>query len=280
MKKADITYIEKLNELRLDISNPNSKGISFIFLEGDTDIRVFRKLFNLEKCKVESIPGGNKKLEDCVEELVKIYPLVIGIRDADFIRINTPKYSHINTFLTDLHDIEMTMLNFEPILNAIVFEYSKIDKSQHETFRSDLMNTIKHISYLKLLNDKENLELKFDSGFQDLISFANQKIDFEQYLDRVIAKSPNAVVKDRGLLRDMISLIEKSDPDLLQITNGHDLLNSFAKYFKEKENRNDVSRPVLETSLRMLFNFDYFRQTQLYRELSNWQIQNSVEIFT
>jgi hypothetical protein len=37
MQKSDISYQEKLNELRLDISHPNSSGISFILLEGETD---------------------------------------------------------------------------------------------------------------------------------------------------------------------------------------------------------------------------------------------------
>ncbi len=280
MKKSDISYQEKLNELRLDISHPNSNGISFILLEGDTDIRLFRKLFNLNNCKVENIPGGNKKLEECVQTLVNIYPLIVGIRDADFIRINETEYSLNNMFLTDLHDIEITMLNFEPILNAIVFEYSSIDKDQHVNFRNNLLDTIKHISYLKLLNDKENLELTFSSGFQDLISFANQKIDLEQYLARVIAKSPNAAIKDKDVLKERVISIEQSDPDLLQITNGHDILNSFAKYFREEEKRNGISGETLEASLRMLFNCDFFRQTELFQQLSNWQNQNNVEIFT
>jgi len=279
VKKADISYQEKLNELRLDIAHPNSKGISFILLEGETDIRLFRKLFNLNNCKVENIPGGKNKLEECVQTLVNIYPLILGIRDADFIRVNEPQYSLDNMFLTDLHDIEMTMLDFEPIVYAIVCEYSDINKSQTVALRSNLISTIKHISYLKLLNDKENLELTFRPGFQDLISFANQKIDFDQYLDRVIAKSPNAVVKDKSKLKDMVSLIEQSDPDLLQITNGHDLLESFAKYFREAEKQHGVSGELLEALLRISFNLDYFRQTQLYRELSNWQIRNNVEIF-
>src|SRR6187431_1307189 len=140
MKKSDISYQEKLNELRLDIAHPKSSGISFVLLEGDTDIRLFRKLFNLKNCKVENIPGGNKKLEECVQTLVHVYPLILGIRDADFIRINETEYSLDNMFLTDLHDIEITMLNFEPILSAIVFEYSSIDKDQHETFRNDLLS--------------------------------------------------------------------------------------------------------------------------------------------
>lgn len=279
MKKADISYQEKLNELRLDISHPNSNGISFILLEGDTDIRLFRKLFNLNNCKVENIPGGNRKLEECVQTLVNIYPLIIGIRDADFIRINESEYLQNNMFLTDLHDIEMTMLNFEPILNAIVFEYSNLDKRQHLAFKNKLLEVIKHISYLKLLNDRENLELTFSSGFQDLISFANQKIDLDQYIDRVIAKSPNALIKDKEILKLKIEAIEQQDPDLLQITNGHDLLNSFAKYFREEEKRSGLSGDNLEATLRMLFNIDFFSRTNLYQQLDNWKNLNNVQIF-
>ena len=64
MKRQDITYQDKLNELRLDIAHPNNKGITFIFVEGESDIRLFRKFFSLETSKVESIPGGKFKLEE------------------------------------------------------------------------------------------------------------------------------------------------------------------------------------------------------------------------
>lgn len=43
MKREDITYDEKINGLRLDISHPNSNGVNFIFVEGESDIRLFRK---------------------------------------------------------------------------------------------------------------------------------------------------------------------------------------------------------------------------------------------
>ena len=71
MKQQDITYEYKLNELRLDIRHPNSRGHTFVLVEGESDIRLFRKFFDLENCKVENIPGGNLKVEDCVEELLK-----------------------------------------------------------------------------------------------------------------------------------------------------------------------------------------------------------------
>jgi hypothetical protein len=40
MKKEDITYQDKIDELILDISHPNSKGLVFIFVEGESDIKL------------------------------------------------------------------------------------------------------------------------------------------------------------------------------------------------------------------------------------------------
>lgn len=280
MKKSDITYLEKLNELRLDISHPNSRGLNFIFLEGETDIRLFRKFFDIEKCKVENIPGGNSKVEECVQTLVAVYPLVVGIRDSDFIRLSGNNYNIRNVFLTDFHDIEMTMLNSEPILNSLVFEYSDIPKNEHINFRQNIINSILSLSYLKWLNDLENLELNFSSGFIDLISFVNQTIDINQYIDRVLAKSNNAKVTSREELIQKLETLKIRNPDLLQLTNGHDLLKAFAEYFKSIGGRNGISGEVLESSLRMAFNKTIFQMTNLYASLTAWQATNGTQLFS
>ncbi|WP_341900430.1 DUF4435 domain-containing protein [Fluviicola taffensis] len=279
MKKADISYQEKLNELRLDILHPNSRGINFVLLEGDTDIRLFRKFFDLEKCKVETIPGGNKKLEECVDTLVNIYPLVLGIRDSDFIKLNSLEYNETNMFLTDYHDIEITMLNFEPVLNSIIFEYSSKSQCQHLIFRDELIETISLIGFLKLLNDKEQLELCFKSGFQDLISFTNKSIDFEQYIERILSKSPNTILKNKEELKRRVIELKSTNPDLLQLTNGHDLLNAFAKYFREVENKNGINGDSLGSAIRIVFNKSLFEQTTLYSSLTEWQITNATQLF-
>jgi hypothetical protein len=87
MKQQDISYVEKFGELLLDAQHPNNAGRVFICVEGESDIRFFRKFFDLDVCKVEQIPGGNPKVEACVVELKQNKPdcLVFGIRDADFL---------------------------------------------------------------------------------------------------------------------------------------------------------------------------------------------------
>lgn len=279
MIKSDITYQEKLNELRLDISHPKSQGINFVLLEGESDIRLFRKFFNLEKCKVENIPGGNPKLEECVATLINIYPLIVGIRDSDFIQILDPQYAKQNMFLTDQHDIETTMLNFKPVLNALVFEFSTKKEDEHEALKDNLIQIISSLSYLKLLNEKESLRLSFSSGFQDLISFANQNIDLDQYISRCISKSPDALITDSALILEKLALLRESNYDKMHLTNGHDLLNVFAKYFREIEGRNGTNGEQLETALRMIFTKKMFEETNLYSELNVWSVANETQLF-
>jgi hypothetical protein len=279
MIKSDITYQDKLNELRLDISHPNNNGINFIFVEGETDIRLFRKFFNLDKCKVENIPGGNSKLEECVDTLINVYPFIIGIRDSDFIRLEESPYEKRNMFLTDFHDIEISMLSHEPILNSLVFEYAKLPKDKHIELREKVIESIISIGYLKWLNFKENLEFDFTAGFHDLISFVNQDIDFEQYVDRVLSKSKNARPISKEVIFEKVDKLRALNPDKMQLTNGHDLLNAFAKYFREECQQKGLSGENLACSVRMLFNYNFFAETNLYSELAEWQLEFETELF-
>jgi hypothetical protein len=279
MQRNDITYQEKLNELRLDMLHPKSRKVNFILLEGDSDVRLFRKFFNLDKCKVENVPGGNVKLEECVADLMSFHFLVIGIRDADFIKIVNPQYAKQNMFLTDQHDIEMTMLHFEKVLSALVFEYSAKPKDEHTTLKNQLIETILSLSCLKLLNEQEDLELNFSAGFQDLLSFATLNFDLEQYITRTIGKSPSATITDSQTLIQKVNTIRATNPETSQITNGHDLLSVFAAYFKEIGSSKSVTGEQLATAIRMVFTKEMFEETELYAKLNEWQEANGTQLF-
>lgn len=50
MKQSDISFQDKLDELILDVRHPNTQRqrTVFILVEGDTDIRLFRKLLDAD----------------------------------------------------------------------------------------------------------------------------------------------------------------------------------------------------------------------------------------
>jgi hypothetical protein len=280
MKQQDITYQDKLNELRLDISHPNNNGLAFVLLEGKSDIRLFRKLFNSEKCKVENIPGGCPKLEECVSVLVNIYPLIIGIRDADFVHLRNESYSKTNIFLTDYHDMEMMLISEDEVFSAFSFEYTSLSQDEHEEARNSIFTTIEQVSLLKWLNEKEHLGYQIEVGFQDLISFRKLEIDFEQYFTRVLAKSPNALLIDLSIIKQKLQSLKETHPDPFQICNGHDFVKALSKYVMETGDGRTVKDEIISSSLRMAYTLEHYKMTKLFATTKSWSDNNNCHLYT
>jgi len=280
MIPKNITYQQKLNQLRFDIEHPNNQGINFVLVEGDSDIRLFRKLFDSEKCKVEYIPGGKFKVEECVTELLQEHTLIVGILDADFSHLEETNEDKFNVFLTDFHDIEMTMLAQDDVLHTILFEYTDVHKNNHHTFCDNILETIEQISYLKWLNERENLWLTFKKVcFQDLISISNFRLNFNEYLSRVLARSKDAITRDEILIYEKIHELTQLNPDLFHLTNGHDALIVFTKYFRSKGNKG-LSDSNVARVFRAAFTNACFRETKLHKALKNWANKNNTQLFT
>jgi hypothetical protein len=252
------------------LSHPKSKGTTFILLEGASDIRLFRKLFNLSCCKVENIPGGKFKLEECVGELVKVHPLLIGIRDADFIHLEKAPYNKANLFLTDFHDMEMMLVSTDEIFSALVFEFTDLPKENHLEVRNKIFTTIEMVGYFKWLNEREGLEFNVEASFIDLISFVNLEINFSQYFSRVLHKSPNAKVSDESVVLQKINALKGEKVNYFHLCNGHDFMKALAEYIRAMGNSRTASHDSICSALRMAFTFDHFKQSKLFESTRLW----------
>lgn len=279
MTHNDVSYQDKFIELMLDVTHPNNLGKTYILVEGKSDISLFKKIFTLTHCMIESIPGGNAKLELCVTELVKSYPLIIGIRDSDFINLEGCDYSLPNIFLTDYHDIEMTLIAEDEVFSAIVYEFTHIPRDEHILLRNSIAESIKQVSYLKYLNSLHNLQLTFSMGFPFIDSVDNIKIDIDEYLLRVLSKSPTAKITERSILIDKIKELEFSNLDYLQLCNGHDFISALAYYINKFGNLKICSPDYVSRAFRMTYRFDFFSKTNLYLKTKEWADSNLCSIY-
>jgi len=283
MRPEDITFEQKMTELRLDISHPKSQGQAFILVEGSSDIRLFRKLFDTDACNVEYLPGGKGKLEEGIAILSEIYGLIIGIKDADFYHLQEGEMFDLpNIFLTDYHDLEMTMLAQREVVKALLSEYTTSEKSKHLDYRNKILQKIKTISCFKWLNIREVLKFKFKNvGFQDLVSFADSNaVDITQYIQRVLSNSSNAVLTDIEEIKIKINeLLDIENVDLLQLTNGHDALKSFAVYLRKEHSCRGLSDKDLASSLRIASSLSIFKRTDLYQKINEWAIEKGVTVY-
>lgn len=279
MREQDISYQDHIDALRLNLRHYKSRGETFVLVEGISDVRFYKKFFNHSTTTVEFISGGVARLEQCVQELSSEFPLVIGIRDADFIRLNGISYNKRNMFLTDCHDMEMTILNHPKTLSAILHEYLE-QSYQHLEFRDSIMQMILPLSCLKWLNIKDSLELPCAGvGFIDLLLWDNSSVNITEFLSRVLPKKNSHISLSKEDLLAKIQEAKDSKPDLLQVTNGHDMLAAFAEYFRKHEERKGISKERLEEACRIAFDDSAFKETGLYEELQAWQGQNQVRLF-
>jgi hypothetical protein len=279
MNRQDVTYQDKLNELRLDIAHPNSRGRAFVLVEGETDIRLFRKFFNLDNCKVENIPGGVFKLEECVSKLLKIYALIIGIRDADFIHLGTEAYSKPNMFLTDFHDIEMTLIAEDDVFSALLFEFSDIPKDTHNAIRLNVLKTFEEVSLLKWLNEIEDLKMAFaKTSFMDLMSFRDFKINFQAYFNRLLSQLGDAKITDIDAIIAKMTVLKELNPDAFQLSNGHDFMKAFAQFLRENGNVS-VKEDMIASVFRVRFDKAFLAKTLLYQNTKQWADANDCSIY-
>ncbi len=281
MKPSDITYQDKLDELILDVRHPNTQRQKtvFILVEGKTDVRLFRKLLDTDKFKIEYIPGGKVKLEEALNHLLRLYVLMAAIRDADFLHLTDEDYEVENIFLTDEHDMEMMLLAQKEVLNALFFEYTDVVEREHISKRDELLEMVQSISCLKWLNDLEILKLKFEKvDFQHLIDFDNQRVDVSSYIQNLLSRSPNAKIKELTVLQSKVNDLIAQKPDLLQVTNGHDAIKVLTSYFKKRQDQKGLNYKTIESAIRIAFTVETFQKTKLYQQLRNWLATHQIEV--
>jgi hypothetical protein len=207
------------------------------------------------------------------------YSLIFGIRDSDFIQMNDNTYSKTNIFLTDFHDIEMTMIAEDDVFSAIVNEFTDVKKDEHNELRSIILKTIEEISFLKCLNEQEALNLIFRGvGFTDLISFEKQSVDFHQYFSRVLSKSVAPLISQLDIILDKITDLKLRNPAPFQLCNGHDFLKAFAVFIM-RTNKGNISDSQLSSIFRVKYSNQHFMNTLLYKNTNEWAESNHCSIY-
>lgn len=260
----------------------------FILVEGDSDKRFFKKFFHKETTHLE-IAWGRKNLLEVLEKL-KEDDKLIAIKDADFDWVNYYIPTQGNLFITDFYDVENLMLH-SPALDTLITEHAgeeklnKFEQSQH-TLLELIIEAGKPLGYLRLLNDRSNMGLKFENlRYKDFIDINSLKINVEHLIQAVKNKSQKPQLDAKQLLTDLNDLARSLDSldHNLKLCCGHDLTEilslAFAKLLGTSGSDNKITRKDIESDLRLAYHFSYFKQTKLYQNLVAWASAKGLRIF-
>jgi hypothetical protein len=277
--RDSITVNAVLNEIRLHANHPQNKNVVFILVEGESDIRLFRSLFNQENCKVKAIPGGNSKLEQGLSILCQEFEQVIGIRDADFMRLEGKKPQIAVLFLTDSHDIETMMITSDEAFKSVVNEFYNNAFSVLE-LRKAFLDSVRFLGYLRWYNNLNNMEFNFrEIGIGDFFDSKTLKLDEIKCIQNVINRSPNCKCNDVDTILNDVNTLMKPKHDLIQVCCGHDIVNSMAIFFNyHKSGMKGINGDRIQSQFRTAYNNHQFSNTELFKELSSWALVKNFQL--
>ena len=269
---SSINSIDTINKIRLSLRHDTGKDLIWILVEGKNDTKIYSKFINGNNAEIDFVGGGKIELEKALKTLIEETKQVIGIRDADFLHLKNKVASLENLFLTDYHDIEMTMLSFEDVRSNLFYEYN-VSEAKASKLWDNALDEAKYIGYIRWLNDFENLGILFkDLGFRKLVEIKDDAIELnkEQLIEELNKRSIN---KQKEITSQLISnfIEENKTDDLLNLCNGHDVSAIIGLLL-------GINKTTLESNLRLSFKIQHFVKTNLYSQLLRWQNENKFDI--
>ncbi|MGX9727309.1 MAG: DUF4435 domain-containing protein [Candidatus Electronema sp. VV] len=264
--------------IRLELPHPLKKQKVWVIVEGETDQKLYSKMFKRDHVEIEISHSGLSGLLKIVSDLLET-KRVIGIRDADFLHLDDQENDAEHIFLTDFHDAEMMLVSCENAYKQVAAEFLTGEK-EPVAVREKLLLSLKFISGIRWLNDLCKLELNFEGfPFGNFYDEKTTKLNDSACLIEIINRSPN---RKGEITQEQVCLKIEGILDVLNLCNGHDFQKIFALYVtsKLKKGKKGIADNRIGEAFRVAYRFDDFKETNLYNELKNWADSRSISLFS
>jgi len=251
----------------------------FLVVEGFNDYLVYTRIVDHEACRIE-IAHDRARVIGAIAILNADGVLgVLGIIDADFDRITGQSPGVPNVLQTDLHDVECMMLD-SPAFDRILEEYGAGDRistfSGRETplIARQLAGNTVPLGCLRLISLRDGLNLRFEGlSFQAFVDRRRLSINVASMVRDVVNKSQQHGL-DQSTLQQKVEAEMSMNHDCWQVSCGHDIVEvlsiAIRRVFSGKSS-GDASAERLEQSLRLAYEAEYLRDTQLVSDIGKWE---------
>jgi len=274
MKNA-ITPYRIANQIRLRRSAHLG---TFLIVEGGSDKRVYERFVDCSKCEF-SIAYGKENAVEALHLLEKDhFEGVLAIVDTDFWILEGKLRSSPNLIWTDYHDLEMMLLNSRA-LEKVLSERGSEEKviKLGENIRTILFESGMVIGYLRWASLQFNYSLTFEElNFSKFVNKETLSVDVLKLIKTVKDHSQKHLLTEKDI-QDSLEKLKNDSHDPLYVCCGHDLISilsiGLCKLLGSCKS-SEVKPDTLEIELRLAYEDSFFRSTQLYLSIREWEENN------
>ncbi|MFH8260619.1 DUF4435 domain-containing protein [Streptomyces roseolus] len=257
----------------------NSMNGPIALVEGETDIRVYKRFFmpaphvRMIYCK------GKPVLREVMRKLGdrRVSQGVLGICDADYDRI-LGRRSGDGVFFADLHDAE-TMIAHSSSFHRVFDELFNRESSQREfqEVRDSLFAIAARIGAIRLWNERNSTSLKFNGVNPGGHLKSDGAFDVAGFVADLLDNSVSSNISHSDLIEVYGEGSQEKDAEM---ASGHDFCALLAAQVCHARSSDgyEVAAEVVEAMLRLSFDDSSFSMTDLSRNLGRWEQESGVEL--
>lgn len=283
-----ITGVDVANEV---IMSRSAFSGTILLVEGSQDVCCFERFVGEQKCKILPTQGKSNAIE-AVEHLEQMcLEGFLAIIDSDFWHIDNVKSPSKNILLTDVHDLELMIINSRAF-SVFLAEYASNNKiktflKRHSNgdLRLVLLDCCFPIGLLRWVSDRENLGLNFDGlNYAKCVDKASLKVLIDKLIQIVLSLTKKKSLKTENIRTKLDENLNSGPYDLFQVCCGHDFTAILAiglrKAIGSKESK-IANQKNIEKILRLSYDSRDFERTSLYEDSKKWESSNvPYEVFT
>lgn len=286
------------NQMTIDriansIIQRRKKYENFILVEGSQD-RLFLLKFKNDTTQVE-ITFGWEKLLDIIAALKKRgFAKAIGLIDKDLRDIIPEEIiCEDNVIITEEHDLNIMCIEksfdiiFENYCSQEKVEQFKIirDTACLKTYTYDLA---KPLSFLKILNKREKLNLSFKSN-----ESKKNKLDYTKFIDKnkyeIISfdklvetvtnfsrnKTDEKILKNEVIVEMLKSIIAKENFEQPKLNSGHDFGEIITLGLRKALGTTEIDSDTFLKEAILTYDSSEFSKTSLFKHIKALEVRQS-----
>ena len=259
----------------------------YLVVEGESDEKFFQTIIDCNVCKVQNLANKESVLGFMKKRHESWMKGVLAIVDADFDHIRGKEQNIPNLLYLDHHDMEITILSSEINKMRLYSEHGNIQEilQFQEKNKQDFLEAVLKIAYqigcLRLANEIYDHGISMNPDTIPYVDVINKclQIDMKTLVERIHGR-----VNVIQLLEEYED-IEKEGYDRWQICVGHDVTQLLSLCFTNGSeglgfgrSERPMRKQAIEQTLRNIYDYTNFKNTDVYLGIVKWQNDNNVAI--
>ena len=255
---------------------PQTINKFLVLVERINDLPIYRKFFDMNKVDIKDCNGCEhvKVVHDTIKQEREGNKPFLSILDSDFNQLNGNVPFDSNVFYTDYHDSELLISGNKQVRYKVFKDL--LPKVKAIDIRERAQKELFYVSFAKWFNVYRHLSFKFEG--LDLINCMPNQVISESIALQYFKPSSKGISKfPSKAFRNFQS--RNRNPNLDQLTNGHDLITRMAGILRKKYQL-QISDKDLRDRFCKTFGNLHAQKTKLYKNIASWSKQNNLHILS